>query len=433
MDRPAHPPTLARWEELDRAREAQVAADPRRRKALGAHHTPPALARRLAALAIDDPTAVVADPACGGGAFLVAAGERLVELGADRRHVVEHQLLGCDIDPHAVATTRAALESWGDAPAPHVHTGDGLTWQPPTRPDVVVGNPPFRSPLAKGAHPGTLAPYTDLAAQFLVRALDLAPTVLLIQPESVLTARDAAPVRQHRTLAGLWLANERAFDADVRVCALLFQRSARRVRRWTGLDVTETTPAALDPTAPTWGHLRPDAPPAPPSPTGATRTIGDLATATAGFRDQFYGLAAATREDGDGPPLITSGLIDPGRLLWGTKPARIAGTTYHRPTVDLAALPPAIRAWVDARRTPKVLVATQTRRLEAAPDPTGDTVPLTPVIAVHPHDPADVDRIVDALSTPHATAWARRHYAGAGLSASAIKLSAKQVLAVPLV
>jgi hypothetical protein len=252
----------------------------------------------------------------------------------------------------------------------------------------------------------------------------------------VLAARDAAPVRRAAaTLAGLWFPGEPAFGADVRVCAVLLRHGATRVQRWTGLDVTPAGSAPLDPTAPTWAHLRPGAPRARRRGTPTTGTIGDLATAAAGFRDEFYGLAAAVREADDeaDPPLITSGLIDPGRLLWGQKPARIAGHRYERPTVDLAALPPKLRAWVDARRTPKVLVATQTRTIEAAPDPTGTTIPLTPVIAVHPHDPADVDRIVAALSTPEATAWAMRHYGGLGLNAGALKLSARQVLDVPFV
>ena len=426
------------WEVLDAAREALVAADPEARRRLGAHHTPPALAAKLAALVVGDATSTVADPACGGGAFLVAAGEALVRRGANRRRVVEEQLLGADIDPLAAATSRAALSLWsGGARAAGIDVADGLEWRPPAPVDVVVGNPPFRSPLAAGARRGGLAPYTDLAGRFLVAALDLVRDdgrVLMLQPESVLAARDARPVRGAGALDGLWFDDERVFAADVRVCALLLRRSTHQppvVARWVGADVSATSAAELEPAAPTWAHLRPDAPAADTS--RGTSTIGDIATATAGFRQHFYGVAAATREGGDGPPVVTSGLIDPGRLLWGERTARIAGRHYHRPTVDLDALPPAIAGWVEARRTPKVLVATQTRAIEAAADHAGVTVPLTPVIAVHPHDAGDVDRIVDTLSGDRATAWARRHYAGTALGRGAIKLSARQVLEVALV
>jgi hypothetical protein len=70
--------------------------------------------------------------------------------------------------------------------------------------------------------------------------------------------------------------------------------------------------------------------------------------------------------------------------------------------------------------------------LEAAPDPTGRHVPVTPVVAVVPHDPADVWCVAAALLNPSATAWALRNYGGTALSGDAVKLSAKQVLDVPL-
>ncbi len=417
------------WEVLDATREALVAADPDERRRLGAHHTPPDLARRLAAIAVR-PGDVVADPACGGGAFLVAA----ADAGAAT-------LLGADLDPLAAATARAAVALRTKGPPPRIDVADGLTWRPHASPpiDAVVGNPPFRSPLRAGARAGRLGAYTDLAGRFLVAALELVRpggTVLLVQPESVLAARDAAKVRAAGRIVGLWVAGEPVFDAAVRVCAPVLERADPRpgpVRRWPGALVDPVAAADLDPDAPTWAHLRPGAPGAPPAPPTGTRTIGDLATATAGWRDQFYGLAAAaTDDDPGGAPLVTSGLVDPGRILWGTKPARIGGRRFERPTVDPAALDPRLRAWVADRLAPKVLVATQTRSIEAAPDPDGRFVPVTPVIAVHPHDPADLARIAAALADPAATAWALRHYGGTALAADRVKLSAGQVLQIPL-
>jgi len=427
------------WQVLDATREALAAPD------LRAHHTPEGVARRLAALALDGvgPAAVVADPSCGGGAFLLAAAEHLAagDPGADRRRIVRDQLAGADLDPLAVATTRAALALWsGGEGAPQVVVADGLSsWRPPASVDAVVGNPPFRSPLAAGARPGRLGAYTDLAGRFLAAALPLVRgggTLVLLQPESFLAARDAAPVRAAvvagGALAGLWVAGEDVFDgAAVRVCAPLVRVGGRQgpVRRWSGPGVRPAGTAGLDPEAPTWSHLRPDAPP-PPRP--SRRTVGDLATATAGFREEFYALAAAATDGGDGSPLVTSGLIDPGTLRWGTRPARIGGRRFQRPTVDVDALDGRIRSWAAARQVPKVLVATQTRVLEAAPDPGGRTVPLTPVVAVVPRDPADVWRVAAALTAPAATAWALRHYGGTGLGRASVRLSASQLLAVPL-
>lgn len=441
------PPGVPPWEVLDATREALVAEDEQRRRRLGAHHTPPQLAARLAAIALEGapPGAVVADQACGGGAFLVAAAERLAARNpaTDRRRIVAEQLAGADLDPLAVAVTRAGLAAWAGggpdaiAATAGVVVADGLgPWRPPHSVDVVVGNPPFRSPLESGAPAGRLAAYTDLAGRFLVAACRLVRpggTVLLLQPESVLAARDAAPVRAAAELHGLWVAGEPVFDAGVQVCAPLLRPGvpATVVRRWQGVDVRPAGTAVPDPTAPTWAHLRPGAPDAPRR-RRRTPVIGDLADATAGFRDEFYAVAAAVTDGGRGAPVVTSGLIDPGRVLWGERPARIAGRRYLRPTVDPDRLHGRVRDWVLARLRPKVLVATQTRTVEAVADPDGRYVPLTPVIAVHPHDPADVERIAAALADPAATAWAQRHYGGTGLAAGALRLSASAVLAVPL-
>ena len=103
--------------------------------------------------------------------------------------------------------------------------------------------------------------------------------------------------------------------------------------------------------------------------------------------------------------------------------------------------------WGADRLRPKVIVATQTRVIEAIVDRTGRCWPSTPAIALHPADPGaeprlarwdavDHDevlwRLAAAVMAPHATAWALTMYPGAGLVAGAVKLSARQVMAIPL-
>jgi hypothetical protein len=80
---------------------------------------------------------------------------------------------------------------------------------------------------------------------------------------------------------------------------------------------------------------------------------------------------------------------------------------------------------------PKVLVATQTKVVEAAVDRDGTWLPSTPVIAVHAA-PEDLWRIGAALLAPPVTAWALDHYGGTALAHDAVKLAASQVLEVPL-
>lgn len=80
------------------------------RKLLGAFYTKPQAAELLVGLAIDDPDAVIFDPACGSGTLLVAAYRHKLRLLPDlsprerrRKHheFVERQLYGVDIMPFA--------------------------------------------------------------------------------------------------------------------------------------------------------------------------------------------------------------------------------------------------------------------------------------------------------------------------------------------
>jgi hypothetical protein len=102
--------------------------------------------------------------------------------------------------------------------------------------------------------------------------------------------------------------------------------------------------------------------------------------------------------------------------------------------VDLASLDAHtdLGPWSRSRLVPKILLATQTRILEAAIDPRGDWLPAVPVITITPRDPADLWLIAAALLSPIATASALRACAGAGLSSHAIKLSARQALTLSL-
>ncbi len=205
------------------------------------------------------------------------------------------------------------------------------------------------------------------------------------------------------------------------------------VRRSHGPSFTPLSEAdAVDLAArPTWSHLVAEAAGIPSVPLGAA-VLGDLALATADFRDQYYGLVGCVSDDGEGPPLVTSGLIDPGRSAWGERPARFARQVFAAPRVDVARLAPPLQAWAAARLVPKVLVATQTPVIEAAVDADGAWLPSVPVVTVVPRRPSDLWRVAAVLTAPAASAWAAGTYLGAALSVRAIKLSAAQVVTVPV-
>ena len=211
------------------------------RKLLGAWYTPPELVDAvvdnvLRGLRPRRGRAVrVLDPACGDGRFLFAVERRLAALG------VAVELTGCDIDGVALAAIAGSVRTIEDDALAH-------DWADETF-DLVVGNPPFLSQMAAATTRGGASrhgggPYADAAVEFLALAVRLARPdggrVGLVLPQSIVGARDAAPVRADvARMADLtwswWAPRQRHFDAAVNVCALGFVRPA------TGKTAADTT------------------------------------------------------------------------------------------------------------------------------------------------------------------------------------------------
>jgi len=462
-----------------------------RRKAQGAHYTPPALVDHLVAEALvgfrrsTTPVRIV-DPACGSGNFLVAVARRLAaRRGADMAQILEHSIHGIDIDAAALALAREALRALLPASTTarrraavaraldaHLVHGDALSeraWRGlgSERFDLVLGNPPFLGQLKRGTAStrtrarrvsrttaGAVKRYADTSAAFLLRGLEaLGPTGRLgfVMPLSFLAAADVRSARdaalERAMLRAIWAAKEGLFeDANVRVCALVFEAGPRPspppLRRAFGLefkplpDARECVPTPR-PGDETWSPMLADAFGAPSVALGVEegRSIGSIARATADFRDQYYGLRGALVEDRGAPaPLITTKHVDLASNAWGACDVRILGARMRHPGVDARALSntPKMLAWMRARRVPKILVATQTKVIEAWVDEAGDAVPLVPLITVTPARRADLWRVAAAVASPVVAARAVALYAGSALSAAAIKLSARQLLDMPL-
>ncbi len=437
------PPDGDPAELLGRAHEALVPAE--ERKARGVHYTPAALADRLVALTLDgldgEPRRWrVADLACGGGAFLLAAARALVGRGLTPSEAAR-AVRGIDLDPLAAAVGVTAVALWSGGTPATIVIANGLRRRPDEPYDAVVGNPPFQSQLhtATARRPGEGSGYADTAALFLARACEAVRSrgrVGLIQPQSVLAARDVervrASVQARAALRAVWVAQRKVFAADTQVVAVIAQRGvpAGPVTLYTGPEVEEV--GTIDAPSPaSWAPLAARARGVPEVDLGDGPALATLATATAGFRDQFYGLADHVQEGGTGSPLVTSGLIDPARCRWGERPARFAGKRWERPTVDLETVEPDVRRWFAARLVPKVLVASQTRVIEAVVDEAGTWLPSVPVVSVE----APPDRLWDiaaALLAPPVSAWALGRALGTALTSDGVRVSARLVLDVPL-
>ncbi|MGE0000142.1 MAG: hypothetical protein AB7U39_24750, partial [Ilumatobacteraceae bacterium] len=197
----------------------------------------------------------------------------------------------------------------------------------------------------------------------------------------------------------------------------------RDVTRSFGPDFADVSPVPAP--AGSWASLLGDS--AAPRSTGSV--LGDIAQFAVDFRDQYYGLIGAVGDDVDGPPLITAGLIDPGRCLWGERPVRFAKRRYAAPRVALDRLSPKLQSWAERRLVPKILVANQTSVIEAVVDRHGDWLPSVPVITCAA---LDLDTVMGVLGSPDATAWVRHQAAGSGLSANTVRLTPALLASIPI-
>jgi adenine-specific DNA-methyltransferase len=131
---------------------------PNAQKLRGGYYTPKPIADFLARWAIRSATSTVLEPSLGDGNILVAAAERLRDLGAPPPYVVD-QLFGVELDRDEAETAIRRVQATLNGCSPrHIHTGDFFgyaeqslfetpvlrgTLTPITTFDAIVGNPPF--------------------------------------------------------------------------------------------------------------------------------------------------------------------------------------------------------------------------------------------------------------------------------------------------
>jgi SAM-dependent methyltransferase len=378
------------------------------RKLLGAWYTPPRLVDAVVSEVCRDfrPNTVL-DPACGDGRFLAP-------------FAPSARVTGIDVDPATTWTVGDSLSTdWGERQF-----------------DAVVGNPPFLNQLAASTSRGGRSkfgggPYADAAAEFLALAVRLTRPggrIGLVLPLSLLSTRDATAIRdevsKRAALRWMWWSPTLMFDANVRVWAGVWEVGGRPdvVRRAFGPEFAVRPPI---PMPARWTGLIADS----EEVVHDGPVLGDIAAFTADFRDQYYGLVGAVGDSVDGPPLVTSGLIDPGECWWGRRPVRFAKQQYSAPRVDVGVLSPALQRWARQRLVPKILIANQTRRIEAVIDRDGAWLPSVPVITCTTDR---LDDVTDVLHSDAATEWVRYHAAGSGLSASSVRLTARLLASIPL-
>ena len=250
-------------------------------------------------------------------------------------------------------------------------------------------------------------------------------------------------------LESIWVSNEHVFgDASVYTCApcvaLNKPESQFEIQRYSGADFVKHHPLQMPAdklcTLESWSSLVAVTMGVPETEIESSGVVGDMASATADFRDEYYGLVGklidgSEHENAAGSPaVLTTGLVDLGLNHWGTKATRIHKARWEAPRVasEGIACDERLARWVSARRVNKVVVATQTKVIEAFVDADGEYVVLTPMISVMPNPASDLWKLGAAIGSPVCSAYAMRHFGGAAMHADALKMSARQVMGLPL-
>ena len=441
------------------------------RRNSGVHYTPTEVAQKLTDIALSKaPPGPVCDPSVGGGSFLLAAANVFQTLGLSPSVIVKDLLWGIDLDPDAIRVTKTVLALWASegewivaeknlVTADSLETGIEAFQSPPIGGfSAVIGNPPFQNQLQhqtvrtlestnqlRDRWKTSAGPYADTAGFFLLvgsSMLSEKGILLMIQPQSFLSAADSLPIRENleeqMDLIGMWIGGSDIFEAGVHVCAPIFGpvEGESQLRLWDGPEIEERPPIGRR-KKDNWTEII-SAVSGVPCVNLQGPELKNISSSTAGFRDQFYGLKDYVSEkhlcQGNWAPLITVGMIDPFRNRWGQGTFRYANKNWIEPVVDLDALRKGnleLFHWVKDRLRPKILVATQTKILEVLPDPEGRLIPSTPVISVE-CDYENVWLISAALSSPAASARAFARAAGAAMSSDTLKLSATQISEIPL-
>ena len=460
--------------------------DRERRRDAGAFYTPAPLARSLAAAVLDrmsegtgEPPRVL-DPACGEGALLLAMAAALAErdVRRDRREVVRASIFGVDVDPAAVARTRAALAEFAgiaaDELAGNIRCADALLG-PDAPPELgpriawaeafprgfsaVLANPPFvdaermsrQQPALRRYCSGRYATATgnwDLFCVFVELGLRLvAPGGVcgMIVPNKLASAGYAAAARAALTREGrLMLLQDHAagagFAAGVYPLVVVARRehqragdvvACERVGADGGVLSRAAAPVERFAAGPWALHDEADAA-LLATMRAAGRPLGEVAEVWgAATVAEAYALAEWVREDGGALRVVNSGTIDRYETLWDRAPLRYLGRRIARPGVAeeaLGRLPP---RRLRQARTPKVIVSGMTRSLEAILDARGEVLAGKSTTIVW-WEGRDLRLLLALLNSRVVSGFYRRVFGGDALARGFLRIGPPQLRQVPV-
>jgi N-6 DNA Methylase/TaqI-like C-terminal specificity domain len=436
------------------------------KKTNGAYYTPPHLVDFVVSQTVEkiDGLPRVVDPACGGGFFLVAAYEALMEkrsrhlgrvlITTERQQILQNCIYGVDIDPQAVAVTQVALslkllefDPKAEIPdlKPNIQCGNAVVdfdWQKAFTQDgfdVVIGNPPYidSEQMTKyfpdwrqycAAHYKSATGNWDLFCVFIEKALDLCRSgglVSLVVPNKLASADYAAGVRSLLASDSQMIlirdyGQTAPFKAAVYPLVFITQKVIRRKansfrdsQAWATGDNFQQTDLLY--------RLRETFP--------KLETIAQVNGAATVA--EAYIIQDLIHDDPAGElRMVNSGTIDRYCLLWGKKPLRYLGRSYLHPVIKESERLPSKR--LHQAQQPKIIVSGMTQRLECAIDPQGSMLAGKSTTIILPFQDFDIYYLLGILNSRLISFYFRGYFGGNSLQGGYLRVGAPQIRQMPI-
>ncbi len=477
--------------------EQVLSHNPTEKKIGGAYYTP----TQLVGFVVENTVRVwgeelptVLDPACGGGFFLLAAYQELLDgrsqnMGrsltrAEREQILLDCIHGVDINPQAVTVTQLSLllkllenQSPSQQPLPdlnrNIHCGNAvigedfewndssqsnpLSWQK-AFPNVlqsggfniVIGNPPYiDSEWMTKYLPGWRQYCTnhyksatgnwDLFCVFIEKALMLCRSdglISLVVPNKLASAEYASGARSLLTTTSQIItlhdySQSAAFGAAVYPLVFVARKGTGQLDQQ---QLDQQEPGAV------WAIA-------------ATVQQSQLLDR---LRDQFPKLEAIAQVNGaatvaeayamqelieEGQPqeegqsnhhlrMVNSGTIDRYCFLWGKKPMRYLGQSYLHPVIVKSDRLPPKR--LQQAKQPKIIVSGMTQRLECAIDKDGSFLAGKSTSIIFASQMCNLYYLLGVLNSRLVSFYLKSYFSGNTLKGNYLRIGSPQLRQIPI-
>ncbi len=472
--------------------EQVLSHNPTEKKIGGAYYTPTQLVDFVVENTVrvwGEELPTVLDPACGGGFFLLAAYQELLDrrsqnMGRSLTRKEREQILldcihGVDIDPQAVTVTKLSLllkllekQPRSQQPLPdlshNIHCGNAvigedfewdnssqsnsINWQKAFPKvlqsggfNVIIGNPPYvdsewMTKYLPGwrqyctSHYKSATGNWDLFCVFIEKALMLCRPngfISLVVPNKLASAEYASGARSLLTTASQIItlydySRSAAFGAAV--YPLVFVAKKR------SMPLDRQEPGAVWAIAATvqqsqlLDRLRDHFPKLE-----AIAQVNGAATVAEAYAMQELIEEGQAQEEGQSNPhlqMVNSGTIDRYCFLWGKKPMRYLGQFYLHPVIVKSDRLPPKR--LQQAKQAKIIVSGMTQRLECSLDQDGSFLAGKSTSIIFTSQMCDLYYLLGVLNSRLISFYLKSYFSGNSLKGNYLRIGSPQLRQIPI-